>query len=191
MLRKILDITLISALTAGLIGSATILLVHAGARPVAPMLSSLPPAKAKLLDREQQDRANAQAHATGTKGFPVVPRPQPPPQLAAGIINMHQGPFPASEFTVSNFWQGPVGSQWLLVYAGAEPGGAGSGDRSALRVYTQTTNSLGGLDLSLQGTFVPGTTGILTIEGVSTASMLLRSSGGTSLVFDLVTRRFK
>lgn len=58
---------------------------------------------------------------------PVV---QPVPTRHAGIVNMQQGPFLSSVFTVRNFWQGPVDHDWMLAYAGAKPnadGAAGQG----------------------------------------------------------------
>ncbi len=53
------------------------------------------------------------------KPTPQTPPPQAAPTLQAGIADMHQGPF-GSLFGVENFWQGPVGSKWELVYAGGK-----------------------------------------------------------------------
>jgi hypothetical protein len=51
-------------------------------------------------------------------------------QRVVGIDNSGAtGPFSSSQFTVSNSYQGPVGQQWLIAYAGAENG------KPAIRVY--------------------------------------------------------
>src|SRR5436190_7181291 len=77
-------------------------------------------ATAWLADKAQElghlllEMDGAWAHPR-LKPAPQAPPHQPDPTRQAGIDNaMHQGPFSASEFTVRNMWQGPVGTDWVL-----------------------------------------------------------------------------
>lgn len=48
------------------------------------------------------------------------PTDQPPQHPQAGIINAPQTPFSPAVFQVRNAWQGLVGSEWVIAYAGAQ-----------------------------------------------------------------------
>ena len=50
--------------------------------------------------------------------------------------------FTGASFRVSNFWQGPVGGKWLLVWAGVPLGADGSYSTGGIRVYS--ANDAGG-----------------------------------------------
>src|SRR5437588_13133242 len=90
-----------------------------------------------MLARLQQEMDAARAHAR-PKPTPQAPPHQPDPARQAGIDNdMHQDPFSAAEFTVRNVWQGPVGTAWVLVYAGAAWDAAGGTVRGARRLYDE------------------------------------------------------
>lgn len=45
---------------------------------------------------------------------------QPSPPRREGIVVMRPEPLSPSTFVVRDDWQGPVGSDWALAYAGAE-----------------------------------------------------------------------
>lgn len=114
------------------------------------------------------------------------------PERQAGITNMRQGPFPASVFTTRNFWQGPVGNDWVLAYAGAQTRSDGTIGPGGLMLYTETANTQGGFDLHLLGTFLaPGGTTALTITAVDGTTLQLSSESGAHLAFDLVTHQFQ
>ena len=154
--------------------------------------NNLPPAKEKLLELDQQEIATARAHPRPKPPHPTPPPPQPAPQLQAGIVDTHEGPFPSSEFIVRNGWQGPVGSNWELVYAGASanplnqnlgPGG--------LRIYTETATSTGGLDDNYVGMYPsPNNQSPLTITAVNGSIMQLRTDTGNTLTFNLQTNQY-
>jgi hypothetical protein len=115
---------------------------------------------------------------------PTPPPPQPAPQRQAGITDMHEGPFPASEFIVRNFWEGPVGSNWELVYSGAlmSPTAQNPGP-GALRIYTKTVDYI--------GTYVaPNNQSPLTITAVNGTLMQLRTDTGQTLTFNLQTNQY-
>lgn len=139
-----------------------------------------------LAQKEQriQQLLNAgRAHLRPKPTTPQVPSPQSAPTLHAGIINMQQGPFGGSLFAVNNFWQGPVGSNWELVYAGAERNPDGSVKQGALKLYTK--------DLTPIGTYpAPSGAGALTIIAVKGSLMQLRTDTGSTLVFNLQTNQY-
>ena len=139
-----------------------------------------------LAQKEQriQQLLNAgRAHLRPKPTTPQVPSPQPAPTLHAGIINMQQGPFGGSLFAMNNFWQGPVGSNWELVYAGAERNPDGSVKQGALKLYTK--------DLTPIGTYpAPSGAGALTIIAVKGSLMQLRTDTGSTLVFNLQTNQY-
>ena len=152
----------------------------------APAGKLLPKAQADLT--VQQTLAAARAHARAKPGVHVRPIPQPQPVRHAGIIEMRQGPFPATEFTVRNFWQGPIGSDWLLVYAGAKRSPDGGVDRAAVRVYSETPD----LYVTLVGTFpVVNAIGAVRIAEASGDRIELQSDKGSKVGFDLLTRQFE
>lgn len=139
----------------------------------------------KLIDA---GRAHMQAKPGGQH---LAPAAQPAPARQAGIVNMHQGPFSTHVFTVHNFWQGPVGSDWLLAYAGAKTNADETQGTGGIVLYTETVNSQGGFDLHPAGTFLaPKGTTPLTVTGTNDNLLLLRDQGGAQLTFDLATHQF-
>lgn len=106
---------------------------------------------------------------------------------------MHQGPFSATQFTVRNFWQGPLGPNWVLVYAGAQRGGASSAAvHGALRLYNEPTDSYGDYHLRLIGTYLaPNNASALTITAVHADVLSLRTAAGITLSFNLQTHQYQ
>jgi hypothetical protein len=154
-----------------------------------------PAAKAQLWDRMQQEMAAARVNPRPKLALQAA---QPPPHTPdqprqAGIDNgMHQGPFSATEFTVRNFWQGPVGTGWVLVYAGATTGIDGNAAQGALRLYSEPTDTYGDYQLVPLGIY-PAPTGDadLTITGVSGAVLSLSTASGRTLSFNLLTDQYQ
>lgn len=116
---------------------------------------------------------------------------QPAPVRQAGIVNMHQGPFLTSTFTVRNVWQGPVGNDWVLAYSGATLTSNGESALGGIVLYTETINAQGGFDMHPLGTFLaPAGTTALTITQVNGTLLQVQSDSGTHLTFDLVAHQF-
>ena len=155
-----------------------------------PLTTGWPAAKAQIDEQQQQALAQARFHPRPKlPAAGLAPVSQPPPQRHAGIVAMRQGPFLSTTFAVRNFWQGPVGSDWVLVYAGAtrdSPNGPPT--RGALRIYSETAD----MRLSQIGTFAaaPGT-GPLTITAASGNLLQLRTDRGVSLSFNLQTHQYQ
>jgi hypothetical protein len=125
---------------------------------------------------------------TGRPALPV----QPAPTRQAGIVDLQQGPFLSSVFTVRNFWQGPVGSAWVLAYAGAQPKADGTAGQGGIVLYSETVNAVGGFDLHPLGTFlVPSASPALSITAVQGNLMIVRSENGPPLTFNLQTHQFQ
>jgi hypothetical protein len=121
-----------------------------------------------------------------------APPVQPAPTRQAGILPLGQGPFPQSNFTVHNFWQGPVGSDWVLAYAGAKTNPDGTPGVGGIVLYTETINNQGGFDLHLLGTFLaPKGTTALVITAQQGNLLLLRSVTGQQPAFNLISHQFQ
>ena len=105
---------------------------------------------------------------------------------------MNGGPFGGSLFAVNTYWQGPVDSNWELVYAGAKKNPADdSVGPGALKVYTEGVGSCGGFAIQPIGTFLaPKGAGMLTIVAVNGTLMQLRTDTGSTLVFNLQTNQY-
>ncbi|WIG58632.1 MAG: hypothetical protein OJF49_001378 [Ktedonobacterales bacterium] len=149
-----------------------------------------PAAKATYMARYQQAQATAQAkYPTASKGGPTIytpSSPQPTPTFQAGIVDTHEGPFPACDLTVRNAWQGQVSGVWELVYAGVVYSDKAmcTGGQGGLRIYNRVSTA------SL-GTFLaPAGTSALTITAVNGVVMQLRSDTGQILTFNLQTHQY-
>ena len=119
-----------------------------------------------------------------------VPTAQPVPTRQTEIVAMHQGPFLSSIFRVQNFYQGPVGSNWVLVYAGSKTNPNGSSGQGGVVLYTETINQQGGFDLHPQGTFLASDSTTLTTIAANGNLLTLRSTSGQVLTFDLLTHQY-
>ena len=155
--------------------------------------AAYPPAKAALLQREQDARATAQALPHPTKNPSYTP-PASSPQATpvAGIESLHEGPFSACQLLVSNFWQGPVNGQWYLVYAGSASASIATCDHSqgALADYGEQFGRYGDGPLTTIGMFTaPSGVTSLTITAVNGNLMTLQTQTGV-LTFDLSANRF-
>lgn len=164
-----------------------VLTAGAGAR-AGSATSNWPAAKARIDDQQQQALAAARAHPQPKLLRAVEAAAVTPAARQTGILAMRQGPFPPATFLVRNFWQGPIGSEWLLAYSGAEPSTAGAAARGAIRLYSESED----LRLTLLGTFsAPDGTGPLTIVAANGDVLQLRADDGTALTFDLATLQFR
>lgn len=160
-----------------------------------PMLAAggLPPAKAALLQKEQDAvnaaRANASSQSSTQVQAPAMASVAPAP-YPTGISDSTDGP-PPTEFLVKNAWHGPGGSHvWLAVFAGGarQHPGMDMSTQAAVRVMSMNPDPSGPLNLQDVGTFVaPGTASSLTISGVSGNVLNLITDAGKSLTFDVTT----
>ncbi len=148
---------------------------------------------AQKMQSEEQRLKNARAHPRPKPGNQnQAPPVQPAPTRQAGILDMGQGPFPQSSFAVHNFWQGPVGSDWVLAYAGAKTNPDGTPGVGGIVLYTETINNQGGFDLHPLGTFLAskGTTALV-ITAQQGNLLLLHSVTGQQLAFNLISHQFQ
>lgn len=148
---------------------------------------------AQKMQAYQQRIKNARAHPRPKPSNQnQAPPVQPAPTRQAGILDMGQGPFPQSSFTVHNFWQGPVGSDWVLAYAGAKTNPDGTPGVGGIVLYTETINNQGGFDLHPLGTLLaPKGTTELVITAQQGNLLLLRSVTGQQLAFNLISHQFQ
>ena len=147
-------------------------------------------AKAATLSAE----AAARAHAPSPPKTPSSPPTSTPePARTGGILNdFHQGPFPASDFRVNNFWSGPVSGRWLLLYAGGPHPRTDGGPvtQGGLRLYTEPIDPNTGNELTEVGQYLlPGARGSVTITATRGTTAILRDEVGHQLTFDLATHR--
>ncbi len=150
-----------------------------------------PAAKQAIIDQLNQGIANGQADPAQK---PASPSPRPAvvvptsPPLQSGINNdMNDGPFAATQFAVNNAWQGPVGSNWLLVYVGTAQG------TPAVRVYTRNSDPNQPANLTLIGTYLEPAGAVTasaaaTFHATSEAADSLQFSSGDP--FDLAGLQF-
>lgn len=148
-----------------------------------------PAAKSRLYDQQQQTLAAARVHPQ-----PKLPEvgpasaTLPAPTRQAGIVNMRQGPFSPATFLVRDFWQGPLGSDWLLAYAGAELAPGGSPSRGAIRLFAESPDSR----LTPLGDYpAPTGTGPLTVVAANGSVLQLRDDRGVQVSFDLQVKRYR
>lgn len=158
----------------------------------AAQLSGSPGAAAGKEQAIQKHIDAGRAHMHTKPAHPGgAPAAQAAPVRQAGIVNMRQGPFPTSIFTVQNFWQGPVANDWVLAYAGAKTNADGTRGPGGIVLYTETTNAQGGFDLHPLGTFqAPKGTTAVTITSVNGNQLLLHDQSGAPLTFDLASHQF-
>ncbi len=148
---------------------------------------------AQKMQNFQQLINNGRAH---TRPKPSnqnqAPPVQPAPTRQAGIVALGQGPFAQSSFAVHNFWQGPVGSDWVLAYAGVKMNPDGTTGLGGIVLYTETVNNQGGFDLHPLGTFLaPKGTTALVITAQQGNLLLLRSVTGQQWAFNLISHQFQ
>jgi hypothetical protein len=156
----------------------------------------LPPAKAALLQKEQDAVNAARANAANqgsvqgpvSSSAPISPAPYP-----SGISDSRDGPSPL-EFLVKNAWHGPGGSEgWLAVFAGGarQHPGMDMATSAAVRVMTMNPDPNGPLNLQDVGTFVaPVNASFLTIRSVQGHILNLVTDEGKALTFDTRTNTY-
>ncbi|HEY8838821.1 MAG TPA: hypothetical protein VIO16_14335 [Dehalococcoidia bacterium] len=182
----------------GAIGG-TVLLVAVAAGTVVTLAGGLSP-KAQFAQNIQDQRAAA-AHAAPARlkpAQPETPAPYAGPKAvrAQGILDIHQGPVPASEFGVTNQWAGPVngsGEVWYRVFAGAKaPGVSGSGTPAVYVDRSTPTPDGYGVDISFVGIFtLPGADSALTITAVNGSIVDLQTQAGHVYHFDLSVNQYR
>lgn len=144
------------------------------------------------LQAMQQQIATARAQPRPhTSDQDPAPTAQPAPARHEGISNVRQAPFAPSIFTVHNNWQGPVGNDWILAYAGAKMNQDGTIGQGGVVLYSETPTKQGGFNLHPLGIFLaPTGTTPLTITEEKDNRLTLHSASGQTLTFNLLTRQF-
>ena len=115
-----------------------------------------------------------------------------PPIREIGIEPAQAGPFSASDFDCTTFWEAPIGQTWYLVYAGGIPENPASpedGVESAVALFTQGSNLNDAP--AFQGFYeAPSAMGKLTITAATGESLTLQDEGGHFLTFNVVTHTY-
>jgi hypothetical protein len=140
--------------------------------------------KAKAKTKATATMPSAQEGLAAPQAVGAGRAPATPP--SAGIVNLPQGPFPASVFACRNMYRVPVGGGWIYVFAGATVAGDG-GQQAAVRVYQQPDGGAYGL----VGVFpAPITSGALTVISASGSALTLRSDGNETVTFDFTKLQY-
>lgn len=146
----------------------------------------LPPAKAAPFASQQAAQA---AHPAATKptSVPSYVAPTPVTHRVAGINNeTRQGPFPAADFLVANFYQGPGGSNWYLVFAGTNGvyTGTNLNGTAGLRILSESPIN----QMTPVGSFpLPNDFGALRVTAFSGDVITVVDSHGQTRHFNLAT----
>lgn len=136
--------------------------------------------------QQQLDAGRAHPQPKTSPQTPDAPT-QPSPPRQAGIISAPQTPFPPSIFKVRNAWQGPVGSEWVSAYAGAQTNPDGTTGRGGIVLYT-----VGDFALAYVGTFLaPAGTTPLTIIQAQGDLLRLQAASGQLLTFNLQSQQYQ
>ncbi|MDP9224327.1 MAG: hypothetical protein M3P18_10800 [Actinomycetota bacterium] len=120
-----------------------------------------------------------------TKSLPYqTSSPEAPP---TGVIEAPSIPFPSSEVTVTNGWQGYVRGDFVQVYAGSDYGDTSDRGQGWVIVVTHITpDSTSGKTYD-----TPGKDGPVTIESTDSDVLTLKATDGTVFVFDVATDTYK
>lgn len=152
--------------------------------------------KAQYQQRVDQERAIAVAapKASKTARPPIIP-PAPASERVEGISPVKQGPVPPSEFQVVNSWAGPVpgqGTTWYVVWAGSTGEMSSTPGVPGLILQSQSPTADGRdfVETTLGTFFDPKAGGPLQITAAAGAVVSMTSANGTTLRFNVLTRRF-
>ena len=138
-----------------------------------------------------------QAHSispASNEGTLTSPPPSfTPPVREIGIEPAQAGPFSASIFDCTTFWEAPIGQTWYLVYAGGIPENPASPgewvEKAAVALFTQGSDP--NVAPAFQGFYpAPEATGELTITAAVGETLTLRDEGGDVFSFDVVTHTY-
>lgn len=108
---------------------------------------------------------------------------QPTPTYPTGIFQTHQSPVGNSTFSVMTEYEGPLGGQWVFVFAGTAWANFPNTGVGALMVYTSDKGHIGTFD-------APDHSKWLNITAINGTVLQLRSDKSGSLTFDLATDTF-
>lgn len=179
--------------------AGTLLLVAIAVGTVVTVAGGLSPKQQYLQNVQSRDAAAARNVTPKTKAeLSAAARSSAGPKAvrAEGILDLHQGPVPSSQFAVTNQWAGPIsgsGDVWYRVFAGANaPGQSGSGT-PAVYVDTSTPTSDGySFDITFVGIFtLPSADSALTITAVNGSVIDLKTQAGRVYHFDLSARQYR
>ena len=183
----IVGITMVAIAVAGILFVGGV-----SALTATPTTTSLPSAKQTLLDQEQAARAAGATAAAQKPAVDVSGSPEPIPPRVGGLIQgIKQGPFPPTRFQNNDFWQGPVGTIWIQVYAGADV--SGPTPIGELLLYSMPIDPNDGPDiLNSVGAFLPPKPeSALSIASVNGTILSLVAPSGDRFTFDASSHAWK
>jgi len=139
-------------------------------------------------------RATFSISPESTESTPTSPLPAlSPPIREIGIEPAQAGPFSASDFDCTTFWEAPIGQTWYLVYAGGIPEDPASPgqwvEKAAVALFTQGADP--NVAPAFQGFYpAPSATGELTITAAAGENLTIQDEGGDVFSFDVVTHTY-
>jgi len=154
--------------------------------------SRLPPEKQAIIDAEAARRSEAASLPTAPYRGPPTPAPYtpvPPSGTAAGdgvLIPSGQAPFSSMAYLFENSWRASVGSETVIVYAGAA-----TQDRNQGVVLVAVQDSNGNFIPAQTGRYeTPGKVGSVRIVDAEGTTVVLQAADGTTYRFDPLARVF-
>jgi hypothetical protein len=158
---------------------------------------NLPPGKQAIQQGYDARKAAAASKNTAADKRAVAAAAQalqqgPVSAAPTGILDTQEGPFSASSFLVQNAWQGPVGGNWVAVYAGEILKGQDvASGQPGLYVYVYKSNWDGA---AISNTYYPLPAAVGSASEIVSASngvLSISSSDGTSNTFDIASGTVK
>ena len=167
--------------------------------PTATAVTNASYVKATAIMQEQLAQATAIANpAKPTKPpKPMTPTPDgmPPARPETGVLDMHQSAASVRGYFVSNVWQGPSGDgvTYLQVSAGARKEQTGAPSTVGIVAIAILAPDDSGSFVSsgdVEAYEAPGNSGPLTIISVDDDSVVMETSAGDTVIFNLASRSF-
>ncbi|HLJ81356.1 MAG TPA: hypothetical protein VKT52_07725 [Ktedonobacterales bacterium] len=164
------------------LGIVAVLFVSGAAGPgLGAAIQPTPPPAGATGTSYAQEKATIVARDSATLTA-MPPSTQPTPTYPTGIFQTHQSPVGNSIFSVMTEYEGPLGSQWVFVYAGTAWTDFPNTGNGALMVYITNKG---------HSTFdAPDGSSWLNITAINGTVLQLQSDKSKSLTFDLATDTF-
>ena len=155
------------------------------APPIEPPANPLPPEKQALLDQEARLRALGRLNPAPVPADPGYAGPVSDPQWESGISGRDDAEFPPGlGFRFQNVWKGIVDGKFAAVYAGSYIESPARGAVLVMLIDPDTW----GHEFKRYPPPLPGPVRIASADGLRLR--LVSEADGSSVVFDVSTRRF-
>jgi len=153
--------------------------------------SHISPQKAAKFRRLEEAMAAARQHPAVKPAAYHVPAQQPAAARVSGVVDAHQSPFPSTEFTVSNSWQGPVAGRWIVAFAGTWAGLSDSSHTGTVALFDEPVNPNSAPYFNLIGVYhaPKGDLG-LTVVSYRGGVLTLKTTTGAAVRFDVASHSF-